>query len=168
MLSTQGLASRLATGPVTTPITGKGYRANTLMARLSTRNARKDALERLCKGAERKPGWLYDARKDEGRALPCERMDAAISEGIASGYITPEVLADYFGELFAIYRAMMPGAAEATYLDTTRENAQALEAIAVARCNPTPENREAAARELLEAAVVSTAHAKQLQSGRVA
>jgi hypothetical protein len=73
------LATRQVEGPIDRSRLGRSYRANTLMARLTTRNARKDALERLCHAADRKPGWLYDARKDEARALPCERLDSAIS-----------------------------------------------------------------------------------------
>jgi hypothetical protein len=166
MHANQSSAPRLATRPIDREAIAKGYRSPALYARLSTIPARHDALERLCVRAERKPQWLYNIRKDDGRTLPCERLHNGIVDGIQAGYITPEVLADYFGDLFALYRAMMPGAAEATYLDTTRESAEALEAMAVARCNPTPEAQAHAARELLEAAVVSTAHAKQLQQRR--
>lgn len=146
---------------------GSGYRPTALMARL--RQPRLNALQRLCRSAERKPAWLYDAQRAEPRSsLPCERLDAAIVEGIQHGYITPEVLADYFGELFALYRAMMPGGAEATYMDAVREGAEALEKVSVARAIPTPENCEGAARESLEASVAFTAHAKQLQRGSAA
>jgi hypothetical protein len=126
-------------------------------------------LQRLCAGADRKPAWLYDAQRAEPRsALPDERLDAAITQGIRDGYITPERLADYYGELFAMYRAMMPGGVEATFIDTARESAEALEAIAVARVCPSPEANAHAARELLESAIVSTAHAKRLQGGNAA
>jgi hypothetical protein len=132
------------------------------MARLSTRVARKEALEGLCRRAERKPAWLYDARRDENRPLPDERLDAAIMEGVQEGWITPEVLADYLADLFALYRAMMPDA-HATYLDTVREKSEAMEAVSIARAVPTPENNDRAARELLQDSIVSTAHAKALQ-----
>lgn len=162
MLSTQQDSARLATGRIDRDAIARGYRPNALLARIGTRAARLNALERLCLGAERKPGWLYDARKkDENRALPCERMDAAIVQGITEGYITPEVLADYFGDLFALYRAMMPGAADATYLDTAREKAEAIEAMSIARANPTPENCAAATRELAKDAIVTIAYTKR-------
>jgi hypothetical protein len=132
------------------------------MARLTTRKERLAAHERLCARAERKPQYLYDGRKDEGRSLPCDRLDAAFTQGITEGWITPEVLADYFGDLFALYRSMMPDA-QASYHDTVREKAEAIEAVSVARAEPTPENCDRAARELLEDVVVSTAHAKTLQ-----
>jgi hypothetical protein len=150
-------------------VIGRGYRSPSLLARIGTRDARHQALERLCAKAEQKPRYIYDARsKAESTNLPDERLDAAIVEGISKGYITPEVLADYFGDLFALYRAMMPSAADATYLDTARETAEAIEAISVARVNPTPENCTHAAREELEASVVLTASAKQLLRGTAA
>jgi hypothetical protein len=158
------LATRQVEGPIDRSRLGRSYRQTTLMARLTTRNARKDALERLCHAAERKPTWLYDARKDEARALPCERLDAAIVQGITEGWVTPESLADYLGDLFAIYRAMMPGAAEATYIDAAREKAEAMEATAMARALDTPEAKANAVKELSEDVIVSLAHAKSLQS----
>lgn len=169
MKATEEATARLATHRIRPPldreVIGRGYRATALAARLSTESARLFALQRLCAGAERKPAWLYNVQRAEPRAsLPCERLDAAILEGIRVGYITPEVLADYFGDLFALYRAMMPDA-HATYLDTAREKSEALEAISIARAVPTPENIDRAARELMEDAIVSTAHAKTLQRG---
>jgi hypothetical protein len=167
MISTDKTPARLATHRITDRESlTSGYRATTLMARL--RAPRLNALQRLCAGADRKPAWLYDAQRAEPRALPDERLDAAITQGIRDGYITPERLADYYGELFATYRAMMPGGVEATFVDTARESAEALEAIAVARVCPSPEANAHAARELLESAIVSTAHAKRLQTGSAA
>ncbi len=160
--TTKDSASSLATGRIDRERIGSGYRANALMARLSTVPARHDAAERLCKLAERKPTWLYEARS-KGKSLPCARLDEAIVDGISGGYITPEILADYFGDLFALYRGMMPGAADATYIDTAREKAEALEATALARAINTPEARAQAVRELAEDVIVSLAHAKQLQ-----
>jgi hypothetical protein len=171
MIATDKTPARLATHRTTDQIdrarVGGGYRPTTLMARL--RAPRLNALQRLCAGAERKPAWLYDAQRAEPRsALPDERLDAAIVQGIRDGYITPEKLADYYGELFASYRAMMPGGVESTFIDTTRESAEALEAIAIARVVPSAENNAHAARELLESAIVSTAHARRLQCGDAA
>lgn len=168
MQNTQHSAARLATRPaIDREALARGYRPTTLMARLSTAPARLDALERLCAKAERKPQWLYDLRKQDGRTLPCERLHNAIVDGIQARFITPEVLADYYGEMFALYRAMMPDA-HATYLDTVREKSEAIEAVSVARAVPTPENNASAARELLEDVIVSTAHAKTLQRGGAA
>jgi hypothetical protein len=169
MQSTQNSTARLATRRIDeAPLSGKGYRATALMERLSTRKVRHEAAEKLCDRAERKPTWLYDYRKDQSRTLPCERLDAAITHGISEGWITPEGLADYFGDLYALYRAMMPGAAEATYIDTTREKAEALDATARARALNTPEACAHAVKELSEDVIVSLAHAKQLQRGGAA
>lgn len=165
MQSTKNSATRLATSEP--PLTGRGFRAPTLYERLTRTRERHSAAEGLCRDAKSKPSWLYDARS-KGRPLPDERLHDAIVDGIAGGWITPERLADYYGELFALYRAMMPGGAEATFLDTARESGQALEAIAVHRVCPTPESAAHAVRESLEAAVVLTAHAKRLQGGSAA
>lgn len=165
MIATKNPAARLATSA---PLpTGRGYRAPALYDRLTHARERHAAHETLCREAKAKPAWLYEARS-KGRPLPDDRLHAAIVEGIRAGYVTPEVLVDFYGEQFALYRAMMPGAAEATFTDTARESAEALDAIAVARVCPSPENNAHASRESLEAAVVLTAHAKRLQNGSAA
>jgi hypothetical protein len=170
MSPTQGSAAHLAMRPTATNPRdiGRGYRAPAFAARLSTMPTRLDALERLCQHAERKPQRLYDLRKGEGRTLPCERLHNAILDGIQAGYITPEVLADFYGECFAMYRSMMPGATDATYLDTAREKAEAADALMTARMVPTSENREVAVKELSEDVIVSLAHAKALARGTAA
>lgn len=166
MRSTQKLESGLATSPKLPPLDrealARGYRTSALYARLTNEPARHDAAERLCAPASRKPRWLHEARS-KGKTLPDDRLNAAIMEGIAERYITPETLADYFGELFTLYSAQMTANADAAYLDAAREKAEACEAMAVARMVPTPENRERAVRELAEDVIVSLAHAKQLQ-----
>jgi hypothetical protein len=148
---------------------GSGYRAPALYERLTQGRTRHAAHETLCRAASAKPQWLRDHRsKAATHTLPDERLHTAIMDGIRAGYITPDVLADFYGECFALYRAMMPGAAEATYLDTTREKAEAMEALAIARTQPSAENVQYAIREVLEDVIVSTAHAKRLQGGSAA
>lgn len=164
MQSTQKMTARLATPRIDREVIARGYRSTALADRLSTQRARHDAAEGLCRLAERKPTWLYEARS-KGANLPDQRLDAAIVDGIRDRYITPEVLADYFGDLFAIYRAMMPGAADAHYTDVAREKSEAAHATMRAHMEPTPENTDRAVRELLEDVIVSTAHAKTLQRG---
>lgn len=164
MISTDKNTARLATHRIDREALTRGYRSGALMARLSTEGPRLAALQRLCQGAHRKPAWLYNVQRAEPRSsLPCERLDAAITQGIADGYITPETLADYFGDLFTIYCTQMSATGDACYLDAAREKAEAMEAAAMARAVPTAENRERAVKELAEDVIVSLAHAKQLQ-----
>lgn len=169
MRTTEQSTARLATHriPADRAAIGRGYRNPSVFARLSTEATRLDALQRLCANAERKPAWLYNVQRAEPRAsLPDERLDMAITEGVRGGYITPEVLADYFGDLFALYRAMMPDAADATYVDTAREKVEAIEAMSLARTNPTPENCANAVKELAEDAIVTLAYTKRVGTDR--
>jgi hypothetical protein len=107
------------------------------------------------------PSWPASRRGTPART---RWNGSATSQGITEGWVTPETLADYLGDLFAIWRAMMPGAAEATYIDAAREKAEAMEATAMARALDTPEAKANAVKELSEDVIVSLAHAKRLQS----
>ena len=168
MSTTKQFGERLAPLPLSKERIGKGYRSPSLLDRL--RGPRLTAHQRLCAKAERKPGWLYESQRAEPRyqALPDDKLDAAIVQGIAEGWVTPETLADFYGELFAFYTTMMSHAGEARYLNTAREKVESLDAMSLARANPTPENIERAVRELAEDVIVSTAHAKGLQRGTAA
>ena len=171
MHTTKSHGDRLATIPTTRETilrAGSGYRTTGLLARL--RAVRLAALEALCAKASPKPAWLYERRRAEPRTqtLPDDGLDVVIQDGIANGWITRETLADYYGESFAYYSAMMPDAPSATFREAAREKVEAVDAIAKARTEPSTSNTEHAVRELLEDVITSAAYAKTLQRGSAA
>lgn len=125
------------------------------------------AFQQLVRRAHRKPGWMYDAQREEQRrSLPDEREYEAVCEGIAAGYVDERDLATFFAAKYLIYRGLIRGTADSapTYCDATREMAEALEAIAIARANPTDENKQRAALEGTEAVITLHAHVDALRA----
>jgi hypothetical protein len=172
-MSPETAAARLAaarTTPDRTPadrdLIGRGYRSAPLTQRLGCFSARLNAAQALCGNASRKPGWLYDAQRDElRRSLPDQREYDAIQAGIADGYIDATKLVEYFAEKFLIHAATLAtrdGATDVTFVATVREAAEALEYVSVARGLPTKENKQLAAREGVQGALVMLAHATEL------
>jgi hypothetical protein len=173
-MTPESTAERLAAPRITTDLRetlSKGFRPAPLAARFGSKR-RLEAAQALCADAVRKPGWLYDAQREEvRRSLPDEREYEAIQEGIRAGYITATRLAEYFAEKFLIHLSSMPAVQrgdDVTFCVTVRESAEALEALALARTIPSEANRATAAREVVQAAVVGIAHATELQRGTAA
>lgn len=141
-------------------------RAGALTQRLANGD-RLRAFQQLVRRATRKPGWLYDAQREEQRrSLPDEREYEAVCDGIASGYINERDLATFFAAKYLIYRGLIRGQSETapTYCDATREMAEALEAIAVARANPTDDEKRNAAQQGMEAVITLHAHVDALRA----
>jgi hypothetical protein len=121
-----------------------------------TARRRLNALVELFADATRKPDAIHaQTRKQPRSTLPDERERTLIDEGIASGAISPERLIRY--RLFQLQcdLAQFPSAApqleELIYVRLVREEAEAIEAQAIARALPTPANRADAVRESKEA-----------------
>jgi hypothetical protein len=168
MSATKSLAPRLATRPTLDRAgLARGYRPTALMARLSMRTAHLEALERYCQPAERKPACLYDARREEGRPLPFERMHNLLVQSAEEGWGTEEALVTLLSDWYAIYAPLLAKRApdDVSFLGAAREKSEAVAAIHRAEMVPTPENRADAARELMQDVVVSSAYAKRLSQG---
>jgi hypothetical protein len=119
------------------------------------------AFAELFTDAARKPDALYGLQRKEPRCqLPDEKQRTMIHDAIKAGTISPARIIRY--RLFQLQDDLAQYSkpvelADVCYTHVAKELGEAVEALAVARMQPTPGNIDAARRESAEASVASSA-----------
>jgi hypothetical protein len=108
MYSTERKTERLATHRTDPEVTGRGYRAPALHARLTLHPERKAAWQTLCVDLHRVPGFLYELQRGEPRSsMPCERFHNALVDFCATPGATEERLVGFLADLYQIYSPLI-------------------------------------------------------------